>query len=357
MAPLRSYLKSLALVLLGLFCGDWIAYGLWPVVFRHPFASRSIPEIRSSMRWSTADMPPPKSPAVFVIGVFGGSVASQLAMAWANDWRSIEESVALSRAVGRPLRILDLAVLSGDQPGQYNALHLAHDRIDVAVFVDGFNERHSVPINGEPGCRFMKRFWEQNRKSPEELWQHVVEQRRALRAFADSWIWWPLRYSGLFKLYLFKWGVDAAADTAQYGRTLGAGISRSNDAAHSEERQADMWAECARLSSEYARGIHMPLHMFVQPNLHLDGAKPYSPEEETLRREGTDLGPWYALLDERVAKLEAQGVVVRSLAQVFHSIPETLYVDSCCHVSDHGSDIMAAVISRTILENPHPANG
>jgi hypothetical protein len=198
----------------------------------------------------------------------------------------------------------------------------------------------------------MQRFWEQNRRSPEEIWQRSVEQRRALRAFADSWIWWPLRYSGLFKWYLFKWGVDAAADAAQYGRTLGAGISRRDEGvAHSDERQADMWAECARLSSEYARSIDMPLHMFLQPNLHLDGAKPYSPEEEALRKNGMDLGPWYALLDERVAELEAQGVVVRSLAQVFRSIPETLYVDACCHVNDRGSDIMADVISRTLLEN------
>jgi hypothetical protein len=352
MTRLSPYLGYLALVLLGLQCADWIAYALWPVVSHHPFASRSIPEIRSSMRWSTADMPPPKSPSEYVIGVFGGSVASHLATAWEKDWRSIPGSVALSRAIGRPLRILDLAILSGDQPGQYNALHLVYDRIDVAVFVDGFNERYSLPINGEPGCRFMRRFWERNRKSPEEIWQHSVEQRRALRVFADSWIWWPLRYSGLFKWYLFKWGVDAAADAAQYGRTLGAGTSKRDErVAHSDERQADMWAECARLSSEYAREIHMPLHLFLQPNLHLDGTKPYSPEEEVLRKVGPDLGPYYALLDERVRELGAQGVVVRSLAQIFRSIPETLYVDACCHVNDRGSDIMAEAISRTLLED------
>jgi hypothetical protein len=96
----------------------------------------------------------------------------------------------------------------------------------------------------------------------------------------------------------------------------------------------------------------MPLYMFIQPNLHLDGAKPYSPEEEALRKNGMDLGPWYALLDERVAALRAQGVVVRSLAHVFRSNPETLYVDSCCHVNDRGSAIMADVISGTLLENP-----
>ena len=124
---------------------------------------------------------------------------------------------------------------------------------------------------------------------------------------------------------------------------------------HSDERQADMWAECARLSTEYARDIHMPLYMFLQPNLHLDGTKPYSPEEEALRKDGPDLGPYYALLDERVTELGAQGVVVRSLAQVFRSIPETLYVDACCHVNDHGSDIMAEAISRILLETPSGA--
>ena len=353
MAPVRRHLGSLALVLLSLVCADWIAYALWPVVSHHPFARRSIPEIRESMRWNTADMPPRKSPSEYVIGVFGGSVASQLAAAWAKDWRSIQGSVALSRAIGRPLRILDLAILSGDQPGQYNSLHLTHDRIDVAVFVDGFNERYSLPIDGEPGCRFMQRFWEQNRKSPDEILQRSVEQRRALRAFAYSWIWRPLRYSGLFKWYLFQWGIDAAADRAQYGRTLGAGTSRRDErVGHSDEHQADMWAECARLSSEYAREVHMPLHMFVQPNLHLDGAKPYSPEEDALRKAGADVGPYYALLEKRVAELKAEGILVQSLAQVFRSIPETLYVDPCCHVNDHGSDIMAEAISRTLLEEP-----
>ena len=100
MARLRRYLGYLALVLLGLLCGDWLAYALWPVVSHHPFASRSIPEIRSSMRWSTADMPPPKSTSEYVIGVFGGSIASHLAMAWEKDCPSIEGSVVLSRAIG-----------------------------------------------------------------------------------------------------------------------------------------------------------------------------------------------------------------------------------------------------------------
>jgi hypothetical protein len=65
-------------------------------------------------------LPGPKNADEFTIGVFGGSVAGMLADAWSKNWAQWAGSVELSSLVGRPLRILNLTILSGNEPGQYN---------------------------------------------------------------------------------------------------------------------------------------------------------------------------------------------------------------------------------------------
>jgi hypothetical protein len=353
-------LRKLALALLCVVAVDSTVYALWPRFSSHPFAAKSIPELRESMRtttfrWLTDPnaLPPVKTDGEFVIGVFGGSVASLLASTWSRDWRSIPGSVEISRRVGKPLRIENLAQHSGAEPAQYNLLHLFHDRIDAAVFVDGFNELFlpSVVVGGLSGCERLRPFWQTNHASAAELLRPNAERRQRLQRFADSWVWVPLRYSGIFKAYLLGQSVDAMLGLRDYLRTMTLeDLPRVN---RSETEIASEWATCIALSDEYAAIQRLPIVFFLQPNQYVRASKPFSDEEKARcfgRFEGQRITERYALMEEQLDRLRARGVAAYSLVGVFRDRPETLYIDDCCHVNDRANRIMADAIAARILE-------
>src|SRR5262249_20932631 len=105
---LRAITARLALVAVGALLGDWAAYVLWGLLSADPYATSGMDEIRTNVRAIAPVIPPRKSVDEYVIGVFGGSVAGQLADDWARDWRTLPACLELSRSKGRPLHILDL---------------------------------------------------------------------------------------------------------------------------------------------------------------------------------------------------------------------------------------------------------
>jgi len=52
----------------------------------------------------------------------------------------------------------------------------------------------------------------------------------------------------------------------------------------------------------------------------------------------------YADFEARTARLRADGVPARTLTNLFRSNHETLYFDSCCHLNDRGTFLLAESI-------------
>lgn len=328
------------------------------------FAQRSTRDIQSSMRQSSLwrprgpqDLPPSKRDDEIVIGIFGGSVAKGLAAS--GELVTAPAARDYSGAAGKRLRIVDFALGGAREPQQYNALHMFHDAIDVAVFLDGFNEM----MQGEAeACDRLVPFWAENRKSTLELLQPLVELNHHLTALADSSMWNYLSSSWFFKIYLFRLSSGALVKTEDFARSMGVQSSAGNTFVTESER-VKAWTHCLELSAEYAGSVNLPIFFFLQPNQHDAGSKPFS-EEETLHAfphpgkleamfaqfaSIRDLTQTYTMFEEQIEQLRQRGIHAYSLSQIYNDVPETVYIDDCCHVNGMGNATMAQAIFLRML--------
>jgi hypothetical protein len=327
-----------------------------------PFFRRSWDDITNGIRQqnnllflSPRDYPYPRSPDGLVVGVFGGSVAKGFAREMEEVLPSVEAARILSDKLHKRVRVENFAISGSSQPSQFNLLHLLGDQIDVAVFLDGLNELYS----DEATCNDLEEFWAQNHKPAREILRPVFDLGEGLRAQAAAW-WWPLAaYSSVFRLALFRDAARLNDISGDFFRTLGVVPKPSPSTGPNVDRRVQRWAGCVDLAARYAAAHGLPSFFFLQPSQYVPGAKPLTDEERQCCIYRQDEIPeiWalyaalpaaYAKFEQHIAELRAAGVKVQSLARVFQSSTQTIYVDKCCHVNSLGNQIMAEAIFAAI---------
>jgi hypothetical protein len=360
-----------ALVTLIIVAADVAFLPFLPRLFSAPFFQRSWEDITNGIGMqnnlllqSPRSYPYPRLPDELVVGVFGGSVAKSFAI----EMEQVLPTIAAARALGeqrrKRVRVENLAINGSSEPSQFNLLHLLADQIDVAVFLDGFNELFS----DEPGCDELEKLWAENPRPAREIFAPVLDSSERLKAHAASW-WWPIAsHSSLFRLALFREAARLNELSGDFFRTLGKvsripgnGPKPTPPTVQDITRRVERWSRCVDLAARYAAAHQLPAFFFLQPSQYVPGAKTLTDEE----REGciyrqdeipllwsvySSLGAIYALFDQHIAELRATGVRVHSLAGVFHDSTATIYTDKCCHVNKRGNQILAEAIFRTIAE-------
>ncbi len=359
---IRAPLKAVILVLFTLFATDCTVNIGVSLLSKDPLASMETPRIREALRKSlhhlvlrSDEMVPPKRPDEFVIGIFGGSVADQMAQELLVRQQQAPPPIlaVIEKSVGRKVRIADLASSGGHEPLQFNRLHMVHDRIDLAVFLDGFNDMFRPS-----SCHHMVSFWSQHDGVPEELERPVSEVRERLEHLTDSWIWSPLRFSGVFKLYLMQ--INNKTGELVGDIESGKLLAPNGPGSDPTTTKAQSWGECEVLAHEYATREGIPILFFLQPNQYVKGSKPLSVEERTsfvLEGEALashkgyeQLNDDYAAFNREVESLRARGLSAYSLTGIFQGVPETVYKDSCCHLNTMGSGVVAEAVLRRVAE-------
>jgi hypothetical protein len=294
-----------------------------------------------------------------------------------NAQDPLPETQDVERRMGKKVRFLNLAMLGGREPVQFNRLHSFHDRIDLAIFVDGFNEMFECALpEGLRGCEDMEARWNQSSHDlqTEDVHRQVAQLTQRLQKLADSWIWPPLRFSGLFKLYLYWLNVHTLEQAVSLeGMTTlaprdgqhGLVFEHAEGLNDSDEDRVRSWSGCLTRSHRFAASMGLPIFFFLQPNQYVKNSKPFTAQEErdAFLKEpelSTVADGVYARLDQiydrfqrETDRLRSQGLPVYSLTGVFRGAHETLYTDNCCHVNAAGSDIMTAEILRRVLETLH----
>lgn len=240
------------------------------------------------------------------------------------------------------------------EPVQLQVLGLHPGRLDAAILLDGFNDMASRST----GCDAAAAFWSRagaDAPRPADLLADVLRRRERGRAIREV-----VRSSPLLSLVADRFAVAAHDDLLDLLVTLGGRVPPPELVPIERvDVLADRWGRCVRAAHELGARRGTKVFSFVQPNLHLHGSKPLSPEEEAFVAENRPTSPemqaFYATIDERyaalerqVAKLRASGVPARSLAGVFEGVVETRYVDPCCHVDRAGSLAMADVIDADL---------
>ena len=95
---------------------------------------------------------------------------------------------------------------------------------------------------------------------------------------------------------------------------------------------------------------------FLQPNQYLPDSKPFGARERAIAFSDAGTRPHsirvgYPALRAAGEELTEQGVSFYDLTQIFSSVSEPVYIDSCCHLNSRGNEVMAEAIAHAILDS------
>jgi hypothetical protein len=302
-----------------------------------------------------------------VVGVFGGSVAMQVA---AGD-RLADRLAPLAHGRGRSrVVVLPFAVGGWREPQPFHALvHYLSD-VDVVVFVDGFNEAiqlgtqrlASYPASYPPSDIFGGLAAAED--SPyaardRALLSVAGEAMARATALAGSP---PLDRSAfaqeLWRLAAARYdrlaaSVRKAGDEAASRGWAGIDVVRApGDIERSRDRYFALYASVLRDAARLSAAAGKPFFHFVQPNQHLSGAKPFSEEERAtaVTPAWFDIvTPGYLRIEQLSADLRRDGVDSTFLGWLFAAETATVYGDACCHFNERGLDALVSAIAQRML--------
>lgn len=305
------------------------------------------------------------------VAIFGGSFAEG-ASAFGE---AVMRSTLLEKGIRA--RILTVAMGGYKQPQQLIALAylLSHGaRIDVVVNIDGFNEvalpqSENIPKGVNP---FYPRAW---------YWRTIrvndqVTLRRMGRvaALQDDRRRWATLFRDLPKYSVIRNIVWEAYDSVLEkriaevserirssepladGRFLTTGPKLTGaEQTPLYQRIADHWEACSVMMKAIcdANGITY-IHM-LQPNQYFESERTLTDEERRIAfgedhvyRPGVVQG--YPILRARIDDLKDRGVDFHDLTSIYDDIPESIYIDECCHPNQLGYDIVAEYVARAISD-------
>jgi hypothetical protein len=316
---------------------------------------------------SSVDYPYRGAPGEFVVGLFGGSVALQIALD--PDSRKLLEDrilTAVAPAGFERVTLLNFANGGWRQPQSFFAFAYYVDTLDMAVVLDGFNE--IARLDDEDLASWPVRFpwssvyrhFERPDGSPEHLL--VLGELAWIGSRARAWTLGferPLLDGSLLAHCIWRiraQRMERRLDEARLALERVAGPAhpaerdRARDASSAEGRRRDylsFYESVSRWQALIAAERGVALVHFIQPNQYVRDAKPLSEEE---RRSAVTRGePWsravsegYAALEHAARRLQAAGIPSFSLADAFRDVRETVYLDDCCHLNETGRRLLAA---------------
>lgn len=339
--------------------------------------------------FAQADYPyrPENPDSRFVIGVFGGSVASDLAtFGVLSHARGQEGLVSALRRIDaladKEIVILNFANGGYKQPQQLLILSYflsLGQPLDLVLNIDGFNEvalsnlnpdygynvampsgEHMAPMVGlAAGDTVLELAAVRLRLARERLNDRIKAMNRSWLASA-----YTVR-EVLLRLPAARF--DAAVGA--YQEALRGAPARDKSAAlfHFPPPDGpgeqtvklgvvrDQWVRSSLLMRQMAEDAGA-LHLHVlQPNQYFDTERVFTAVElrdfvspQQRYAQGVQLG--YPLLVAAASTLEQQGVHFLDATRVFDDEPATVYRDDCCHYNDLGQMLLAEFIARTVEE-------
>jgi hypothetical protein len=316
--------------------------------------------------------------ADFAIGIFGGSVASGLAI-FGGDEIANEVARAHPELAGR-VRILNFASGAYKQPQQLMVLSemiLLGVPLDYVVNVDGLNE---VVLGGWDARRghhplFPAR-WEMRglvdmaARAPTDAFfetsAEIIRERRAaerIESHATGWLGrsqlacafvWALAIRHHRRADELEAGLQSAltqgADSGLMAAIPDECLGREDGC---RELIAGIWTRSSRLMAAEASSIGAGYLHALQPSQYVPGSKRLTDEE---RQQAWAPGSvWmkavqaeFPLLTERAAALSARGVDFLDLTPSFHDVTGTIFVDTAGHMNPTGYGMVGEQIGQRI---------
>lgn len=340
----------------------------------HPFLGLVFSEHRHGLNIRPAVR---RQDGALVVALLGGSVANDIAnyMRSALFTASMFGESAETGAGVAPV-FLNFAADGFRQPQQ--ALTVANllaegMEIDIVIVLDGLNELEQVNValakSLAPGTHYY--WWPLARSASGEesaIRTRILNLDRRRNDLLRVGPWQGLMYrSAVFGLirrseldrieqarqrHLDQQLALASDESKGRGRANG---GATVDRLRRVEIARDYWHRGALLLASLTEHHGAAYYHFLQPSQYLPDSKPLSAEERAtaFRPRGTawmvrETYPQLAQLGER---LRERGVKFSDLSRIYADIPETLYIDWCCHLNERGNRLLADQILRHVLED------
>ncbi|MGH0034928.1 MAG: hypothetical protein ACQGVK_07860 [Myxococcota bacterium] len=317
---------------------------------------------------AAVDYPYRARPWEYVIGIFGGSVAQQIA----HQAHTLAEALrpALVRRGYHKVTVLDFAQGGSKQPSAFYMLAYYLPDLDMAINLDGLNDAFqaerqlpdypaafptpliyrpllslsSSPYAARDAARLAlldERAASITRLVDESVLRHALFPHLAWRAWRRTY---ESRASAL------RQSLQSA------GRDFFEGVEPPSDdgGRAALRRYFDLYRRTTHHSHLLAEAEGKLFFHFVHPNQYVTGAKPLSDEERALYTSDHPPGfhtARYRRLGEISAALRARGVASHSLERLFADEPRTMYRDACCHLNREGVARVNLAIARHILDS------
>lgn len=313
----------------------------------------------------------------YVVGIFGGSVAGQLAVIGGD--RLVTDLERRNPTLKGRVVLVNLTGGGYKQPQQINTLVemiMLGVPFDLIINIDGLNEVafggtdahfHGIhPIFPSYGhLRTTLEFGTgsmSNQKIREAA--EILKLRKKVRSLANLGAIHPmLRRSAVARAFLGSLILDRERRIQRLE-----GEIQSIDREHPRSLPlpvipdpclgkpdacwrliADLWRRASQSMDALSRGLGARYVHFLQPSQYVPGSKHLSSQE----RAGAFVasGPFgrgvlagYPYLQRSGASLRARGISFYDLTGVFEEVDDTLYIDDCCHLNVDGYHLLAARI-------------
>jgi len=294
-----------------------------------------------------------------VIGIFGGSVAQQLA----GYAQTIEARNTLKNKIpvlkNKEIVILNLALEGGRQPQQYFILSFFEQMFDFVINIEGENEFHLMPPKIFP-VEFHPYLESLYPEVPlKTLGMKILMYKETLsiisEIFANSFllkshtgfIVWNSIKDYLINKEIFTYKL---LEKKPIKKEFYKGLSDKEYA----KKAIDAWARFVRLESKLLEKLNIPYAFFVQPTQYLPGSKILSKKERRFAFALSSLEQVkesYLKLNKMAKKFKSEKINYFSLSRVFKGNRKTIFVDSCCHINQEGNQIVWEKIVEIISEN------
>jgi hypothetical protein len=320
------------------------------------------------------------APSDFVIGIFGGSVATGIANRGGDE---ITDQVVRARPdLAGKVRIVNLATGSYKQPQQLMTLSemiLLGVPFDYVVNIDGLNEvglgakdaqtgHHPLfPAQGQmqalvdiargaPTDAFLEASAEilRHRRSAHRIESHATDWAfsfRLVQSVAGALVIYHHRRADEIEAGL----QSLLAQDSDHGLMASIPDPCLRSEAGCPDLIADIWERASRLMAAEASSVGAGYLHALQPSQYVPGSKRLTDRErEVAYASGSrwmmSVQQGYPLLTDRARSLTARGIDFLDLTPVFARVTDTVYVDALGHPNLNGYRMLGERIGERIAE-------
>ena len=324
-----------------------------------------------------------------VIGIFGGSLAANLATYEAAE--GVLKTGLADRLGKSPedFEVLNFAQAGYKQPQQLlvaTYFRALGQPLDLAINLDGFNEltlgtinalsdwqiampsrSHFGPLrdvvsfreSSSQGLQRMvtiRRHWNQFTYHHNRAWSRAGWETSAASGFLYNWLLCKFhltRYQRTFQQH--RMASAAGGDSASWLYVeRGRAVTKEDDEEYRDEvatHAVALWARAARDFHRLQTAAGDGFLQVLQPNQYHATDRVFPPEEQAIAfSEHSPFAPFvpqgYPRLEASLDELRADGVRAWSATRLFDDVTEPVYRDDCCHLNDLGHRILAEKLAE-----------